>query len=311
MAKFTFNNYENDKKTQSTHSSMSRVGYFNSLKDDGDEAIVRFAYNTPEEFELTSVHRVKIDDKWRNVSCLREDNDSFDVCPLCKASKENYRVKFFVKLIEYTTNGNGEIVATPKVWERPVSFATTLADNYKEYGNLSNYIFKIKRTGAKGSLQTTYSVLLANQVVYKPELYVADFSAFQNFELAHHSYIEESYSDLVKDIESGRIIITNDDSRARVSNGDLRNNVPQENKTYTPYIQQPTTSSSTQQQVVNQSSSSIQESIVAQPSSAVIQPVTVTSEQSVVSSTSQPQTSQSQVTTDPASARPRRFYNYG
>ena len=57
-----------------------------------------------------------------------------------------------------------------------------------EYGDLRDVVFKIKRRGARGSLQTTYDILPANSNIYKEEIYKKDFSCFNNFDTSKHSY---------------------------------------------------------------------------------------------------------------------------
>ena len=102
----------------------------------------------------------------------------------------------------------GRVVATPKVWERPVSFAKTLKSYFDEYGNLSDCVFKIKRRGLKGSLQTTYDVMFANPMIYKPEIYVKDFSGFANLDLAHHSYMNKTFEEMAQFVQTGEFPIT-------------------------------------------------------------------------------------------------------
>ena len=41
-------------------SSSPRVGFF-TLKNDGDEAIVRIMHDTPEEFDILAVHQTQVD----------------------------------------------------------------------------------------------------------------------------------------------------------------------------------------------------------------------------------------------------------
>ena len=185
MAKVNFNdvNTRNERRNDFT-----KVGYFNTLKDDGDEAVVRFAYHNVDEFDLITIHTIEMGGKWRKVSCLRNSaQDPIQNCPFCEAG-ERLATKFYVKLVEYTRDDNGNIVSQAKVWERPLSFAKMLKSYFDEYGDISEYVFKIKRHGAKGSMQTTYDIVLANPNVYKPELYSKDFSAFSTLDLSKHSY---------------------------------------------------------------------------------------------------------------------------
>lgn len=197
MAEFSFEelNKQQESKQQATRTERPRVGYF-SLKDDGDEAIVRFNYSSSKEFNLVTVHTVKIGERYRDISCL-DDN-----CPFC-TEYDNKSRKFYVKLIEYTRDENGQIVATPKVWKRPAMFAQTLNSYLIEYGDLKNIVFKIKRRGKKGELSTTYDLMLANPSIYKDELYAKDFSGFDNFDLSRHSYMNKTREEMFEFIEKG------------------------------------------------------------------------------------------------------------
>jgi hypothetical protein len=175
---------EREERSSNFQNQGPRVSYF-SLKDDGDEAVVRFAYNSPDELyqDIFPTHQVTIDGKFRRVKCLRENYKSpISDCPFC-VSGTPVNERFYIKLIEYSRNENGEIEITPKVWERPTSYIPTLNGFFDEYGDIAEMVFKIKRSGAKGSLQTTYSILPANQKVYNEALYPIDFSAFNNYKV--------------------------------------------------------------------------------------------------------------------------------
>lgn len=208
MSVYSYESFLMNKAEKSSAKSSTprfqKVGYF-SLKNDGDTAVVRFAYKDKSEFEIATVHTVEIDGRYKRVVCLREANESVEKCPLCSAGEKLYN-KFYVKLIEYTKDENGNVVATPKVWERPVGFAQTLDSLCTEYGgSLSDHVFKIKRRGAKGDMQTTYDVMYANAELYKESVgYVKDFSAFDNFDLSKHSYYVKSYDEIVEFLETGK-----------------------------------------------------------------------------------------------------------
>ncbi len=156
-----------------------RVGYF-SLKDDGDEAVVRFAYDSPDEFDIMTTHQTQVDGRFRRVNCLRTFNEPVDNCPMCKAGVP-IQQRFYIKLIEYVMDENGELSVVPKIWERPTSYVTILNNLFIEYEDIKDFVFKIKRSGKKGSLQTTYSILPANQKIYNEDRYVKDFSGFEGY----------------------------------------------------------------------------------------------------------------------------------
>ena len=66
MARFAYDVYEKRKveKSLSNTNTKSKFSFF-SLKNDGDEAVVRFIYNSAEEFDLVNTHVLKIGDKYK------------------------------------------------------------------------------------------------------------------------------------------------------------------------------------------------------------------------------------------------------
>lgn len=208
MAEFSYASYakyEQSRSTNSANTNLDRVGYFNSLKDDGDEAVVRFMYTSPEEFNLATVHNVKVGDKWKKIACNRTPFEPVEKCALCD-NGEKPTMKFYVKLIDYVRNDSGEVVPKAKIWERPASFAATLKSYFEEYGNISESVFKIKRRGAKGNLQTTYDIIYANPNIYKAEIYTAPeaiVNQLKNIDLSKHSYFVKSNEDMLGFLMTG------------------------------------------------------------------------------------------------------------
>lgn len=156
----------------------SRVSYF-GLKDDGDEAIIRIA-SDPEDFEVYTVHPVTIDGKFRKVNCINDINEGVHSCPLCEAGIP-LQNRFYIRLIEYVRDEQGNIVPEAKIWERPTSYIQRLVNLYTEYGSLKDNIFKVKRNGARGDMKTDYVFMFANPSIYNEQLYPKDFSAFDDY----------------------------------------------------------------------------------------------------------------------------------
>lgn len=202
MARFSYDSYvkKEDKATIGEKGDY-KVSYF-SLKDDGDEAVVRFTYDSTDQFHLVTVHTVEEDGKFRRVSCLRTAREPLDKCPLCAAGEKVYD-KFYVKLIQYETNSIGQVVAKAKVWERPASFSRVLENYLVEYGPLSDIVFKIKRRGVRGDMKTTYDIIYANPVVYKPEIYVKDFSDFEGYDLDRFFYTKRTVEEMNEYLKTG------------------------------------------------------------------------------------------------------------
>jgi len=176
------------------NSNGPRVGYF-SLKNDGDEAIVRFVYESPDQFDILTTHQTTIDGKFRRVNCLRDFKDDVAKCPFC-ASGKPVQQRFYIKLIEYTRAEDGTITATPKIWERPTSYVGILSNLFAEYGDISDSVFKVKRSGEAGSLQTTYSVMLANPTVYNAQLYPKNMDAFEGYNIIGSAVLDKSFDEL-------------------------------------------------------------------------------------------------------------------
>lgn len=212
MANINFTDYENQKQTNSNFKDRPKIGYFNTLKDDGDETFVRFNYNTKADFKVVTIHRVKLDGNWRNVSCLKENPyKPADTCPLC-ASGDQMKARVFASLIEYSKDDSGKIIATPKVWERPYKFVGDLDEAMKDAvedgvipanTNICDVVFRVRRKGAKGDVKTEYKVKVANPSVFPANTYVKDFSAFEGFDAAHHSYMVKTADEIKTYLETG------------------------------------------------------------------------------------------------------------
>lgn len=181
---------------QYSQGDTNRVGFF-GLRDDGDEAIVRIMHDSPATFEIVAVHPYQVGGKFRNINCIRNPQDDIEKCPLCDEGVP-LRYRFYVHLLEYTRDNNGNIVATPKVWERSLQYADTIKDYCNEYAPLSNYIFKIKRVGKKGSMDTKYNIIPANPSVYSPSLYPKDESAFEGYSAIGTAVYNTDYNGMQK-----------------------------------------------------------------------------------------------------------------
>ena len=185
MSQLSFDEYERADAAMSTsmpqgNGDRPRIGFF-SLKNDGDEAIVRIMHDSTKDFDMLNVHRVTIDGKSRNVSCNRTASEPASKCPLCEA-KSPISKKIYIHLIEYVRGEDGSIIPTPKVWERSASYAYKLRDYINDYGPLSECLFKIKRKGAAGSRDTDYNFIYCRPDVYKAENYPTISDAFNGYQ---------------------------------------------------------------------------------------------------------------------------------
>lgn len=212
MATVAYSNYTESRNKSTAPKKDFKVGYFNSLKDDKDTAIVRFAYASADDFKLQTVHVIKVGNAFKRVACLRDSlDDPKEKCPLC-ASGDKFKTKLYVELLEYVTDENGRVVPMAKVWERPAKFHENIMNAYNtaiEMGvypvnsKISDVVFKITRNGAKGDKETDYTVTPVNPAIYKEDIYVKKFDDFKDLDLAHHSYWEKSAADIQVYLDTG------------------------------------------------------------------------------------------------------------
>lgn len=209
MANFNFNEYEaTHKKPASQQSSgefVSKTFIENIRVKDGEEAIVRFNVSKSDDIEISTIHSIDLLSKKgttynKYVSCLRESSqDSLEICPLCKSGSQ-IKTRAFIKLLEYT-NQDGEIVATPKLWDTSVTMARTLNSFLADYGDLTEYIFKLKRTGTGTSTRYNLVPIPTTSPVYKPEVYKKEFEKFDDYMIS--PYWKKSSEDMQSYVDTG------------------------------------------------------------------------------------------------------------
>lgn len=133
---------------------------FLSLQNDGDSAIVRFAYaNTEELMGCDTVHTIKNNqtDKYVTVDCLKTDYSNPDsVCPLCAAGNQMKKIYF----LQVRNEETGEM----QLWQRSESFVRnnildTLIEYEKDGTPITGIPFKIIRNGARGDFNTKYTLI--------------------------------------------------------------------------------------------------------------------------------------------------------
>ena len=161
-------------------STAPQVGFF-QLKNDGDEAVVRFMCDSTKDFEIFTTHTTPTaNNKYMKVNCLREATDPVSKCPLCESKAYKLTQTFCITLIQYEKQADNTIVATPKVWARPISFAQKLKSYIDNYGPLSDVICKVIRHGA--GLQTEYEVVPnLSKAIFRDDLYVKDTTPFKDY----------------------------------------------------------------------------------------------------------------------------------
>ena len=145
MARFTGENIEQYAQQESNGKST----YF-SLKKDKETSNVRFLYESAEDIEGFSVHRVAVGDKERYVNCLREYDAPIDDCPFCKA-KIGVQAKLFVPLYNEDTQ-------QLQTWERGKKFYGQISGLCARFTPLVSRTFDIERNGKPGDTATTYQI---------------------------------------------------------------------------------------------------------------------------------------------------------
>ena len=175
-----------------------------SLKNNGDEAIVRICHDDPSTFDLGIIHRTGEGRNYREVNCLRTPQQDTQLCPLCAAGMSTTQL-IYIHLIEYTVGADGSVVATPKVWSRGISWARKLVDLMSEYGPFSQSLFKIKRSGNAGDTNTEYNIMFCNPQVYNNIRYPADaIVAFNGYSAFDKQVPTKSYEDMQYYVQYGK-----------------------------------------------------------------------------------------------------------
>lgn len=192
MARMTFD--DANAFADSTNSSGG-VEYL-VLKNDGDEAVVRFMIDSVADFDIHTVHDVKVDNKYRVVECLRDPREPLDNCPLCKANVKIGQ-KFYIPLIQYSVGPDGKVTPTAKIWERGLTYAKTLKTYLDNYGPLSDIICKIVRHGKAGDMQTTYEIVPnLSPSIYRPDVYVKAPNLFEGFNVLGRMVMDKTANDM-------------------------------------------------------------------------------------------------------------------
>lgn len=213
---FNFAQYQQIAAQEQAQSGDStKIGYF-KLKDDGDMAIARINLSSTDEFMFAAVHTLQVGGKWMKVSCHNPLGMNAAGCPLCSANQANpkgsisksAKKMFIPMLVSYrdAQAANGYAPAVPVIWDRPAQFSRELANKLMLAGNLKDVLVMITRNGKAGDMQTTYSVEIipATHPVFKPEMIPADFSAFNNFNIAKHSYWEKTAEEINAFLATGQ-----------------------------------------------------------------------------------------------------------
>lgn len=149
------------------------------LRNDGDFADVIFMYQNEDDVLIASTHYIKSSDFNGYVHCCGKG------CPAC-AKGIRVQTKLFIPL--YNINA-GEI----QFWDRGNRFQNQLmSDVFANYPNPCEYVFRITRHGAAGSIDTTYEIVAVGRNTYKS---YADILVEQNAKMPDY------YETVCKDMD--------------------------------------------------------------------------------------------------------------
>lgn len=226
MAQVNFNDVQD---TINSNNSEYTVSYF-SLKNNGDEAIVRINYADVSQFKLMTVHTEKVTNNGRStqrkINCLRGPKDPINLCPLCE-SGNNSRTVFYIPMIQYIIDPNTHGVSYKHViWERSTAYAAKLKTLLEEYGPLTDCIFKIKRVGEAGSKDTTYEIMYGNEKMYPEDVFVKDFEPLNSYKILGSIVMDKTYEELCEFINAGTFTSNNNNSNIQKEYTPKNNNVP-------------------------------------------------------------------------------------
>ena len=162
MARFDINNVEE----VAPKGGWEKINWV-SLKNDKDEARVRFLAETVEDVEGFVFHDVEaISAKGvkytKKVDCLNDGNHPED-CPFCvhasatdgKAGISKRKANLFLELLVEDKNTGEQSI---QFWQRPSKYYSELSSTASRYKPLCGRQFDIVRNGAKGVAGTTYSL---------------------------------------------------------------------------------------------------------------------------------------------------------
>lgn len=135
----------------------TKAGWF-SLKDDGDSATVRMLHKgqvgtepdgSPKyDLDVMEVHKMDVDGSGRDRTILCKGED----CEICKSGNKP-QLRMFLQMLNLDEKDKDKQL---QLWERGITDIKQVLGIIEEYGDLNARDIKIKRSGAKGSLKTTY-----------------------------------------------------------------------------------------------------------------------------------------------------------
>ena len=218
-----FNNMNNSKNVNESNPS-SAVGFF-SLKNDGDEAIVRFIHDDTNSFEILGTHAIQLNGKFRRINCIRTPMQPVSSYPFCDKG-ENIDYRFFIHLLQYVKNPDGSVSAEPKVWERSMSYANKMKEYINNYGPMSDVICKIVRHGKPGDMKTEYEIIPnLNKQIYRDDIFVKRTDYFDDYKSLGRVVLDKNVDEIKEYLTTGNFPVKN-------NNEEIKKPVEQNNNTF-------------------------------------------------------------------------------
>ena len=202
MAYISFDSLNSSSTQNNQQSNKPQVGFF-SLKNDGDEAIVRFMHDDTSSFEILGTHSIQLNGKYRRVNCVRSPKDPINSCPLCERG-ENTEYRFYIHLLQYTNNPDGTVSVEPKIWERSLVYAKRLGEYINNYGPLSDIICKVVRHGRAGDMKTEFEIIPnLNKQIYRDDIFVKKENLFEDYKALGRTVLDKTADEIKEFINTG------------------------------------------------------------------------------------------------------------
>lgn len=155
-----------------------RFGGLFLLRNDSESADVIFMYQSEDDVLVADTHYIKSADYSGYVHCCGAG------CPAC-AKGIRVQTKLFIPVYNIT---QGEL----QFWDRSMRFENQLAsDVFSKFPNPSEFVFRITRHGAAGSIETTYSITAVGK---------NNFKTYQEILASNNCTSPEYYEKICKDV---------------------------------------------------------------------------------------------------------------
>lgn len=182
------------------------------LRNDGDSADVIFLYRNEDDVLVADTHYIKSADYSGYVHCCGIG------CPACQ---KGIRVqsKLFIPVFNITEN-------KVQFWDRSMRFEPQLQkDVFENYPEPSNFVFRITRHGAAGSIDTTYQIQAVAKNTYKSYEAILAANGLKN---------PDYYEQICRDIPASKLSEMLNSSPSDVANPNLSEYTPMPRVTTSP-----------------------------------------------------------------------------